>query len=106
MQRASGISSATDRQTAQNGKMANARPAIRNSYRGPLANGTASVAVDRDSNDDDDVDLDEVHLAAAPGRCGVLNPTTDVGATTASETKIQSFMMDGSDETLPCKFYC
>ena len=82
MQQASGISSATDRQTAKNDKMANARPAIRNSYRGPLANGTASVAVDRDS--DDDVDLDEVHLTA--GCCGVPNPTTDVGTTIASET--------------------
>jgi hypothetical protein len=42
------------------------------------------VAVDRDS--DDDVGLDEVHLAAAAGCCGVPNPTTDVGTTIASET--------------------
>ena len=57
------------------------------------------MAVDRDS--DDGVDLDEVHLAAAAGCCGLLNPTTDVGTTTASEIKIQSFMMDDFKDTLP-----
>lgn len=50
-----------------------------------MANGTASVAVDRDSEDEDDDDW--VH----PG--GVLNPITEHGTAAASENATQSFMI-------------
>ena len=63
-----------------------------------MANGTASVAVDRDIDD-----LAGVRLAAGRAGCWVLlNPMTDAGTTTAAnERATQSFMMgdDGSNDS-------
>ncbi len=66
-----------------------------------MANGTASVAVDRD------IDDRGVHLAADRGSCWVLNPITDVGTqTAANERAIHSFIIYYKRLLLPSCFEC